>query len=61
MAEAIAFDLTVKLITKLSSPTLSQIGLWWNLKDDLHDLKSTVPAIKAVLLDAEERSVISHL
>ncbi|KAG4123577.1 hypothetical protein ERO13_D11G334425v2 [Gossypium hirsutum] len=56
MAEAIAFDLAVELITKLSSFTLSQIGLWWNVKDDLDDLKSTVSTIKAVLLDAEERS-----
>ncbi|KAK5787319.1 putative disease resistance protein RGA3 [Gossypium arboreum] len=61
MAEAIAFDLAVDLITKLSSFTLSQIGLWWNVKDDLDDLKSTVSTIKAVLLDAEERSVTSHL
>ncbi|TYI58706.1 hypothetical protein E1A91_D11G379900v1 [Gossypium mustelinum] len=61
MAEAIAFDLAVELITKLSSFTLSQIGLWWNLKDDLDDLKSTVSTVKAVLLDAEERSVTSQL
>ncbi|KAK8330122.1 hypothetical protein V6Z12_A11G373400 [Gossypium hirsutum] len=60
-AEAIAFDLAVELITKLSSFTLSQIGLCWNVKDDLHDLKSTVSTIKAVLLDAEERSVTSQL
>ncbi|TYH47266.1 hypothetical protein ES332_D11G399200v1 [Gossypium tomentosum] len=60
MAEAIAFDLAVELITKLSSFTLSQIGLWWNVKDDLDDLKSTVSTIKTVLLDAEERSVTSH-
>ncbi|KAE8681856.1 hypothetical protein F3Y22_tig00111303pilonHSYRG00105 [Hibiscus syriacus] len=34
---------------------------WWNFKDDLDDLKSIVSAINAVLLDAEERSVISNL
>ncbi|KAG4177604.1 hypothetical protein ERO13_A11G317700v2 [Gossypium hirsutum] len=61
MAEAIAFDLALELITKLSSFTLSQIGPCWNVKDDLHDLKSTVSTIKAVLLDAEEQSVTSHL
>ncbi|XP_017629262.2 putative disease resistance protein RGA3 [Gossypium arboreum] len=61
MAEAIAFDIAAELIIKLSSRVLSQIGLWWNLKDDLDDLKSTVSSIKAVLLDAEERSVTSHL
>ncbi|GMI79663.1 leucine-rich repeat (LRR) protein 1 [Hibiscus trionum] len=57
MAESIAYD----IITKLSSPLLQQLGLWWNLKDYLQDLKSIVSAIKAVLLDAEERSVSSNL
>ncbi|PPS09592.1 hypothetical protein GOBAR_AA11033 [Gossypium barbadense] len=33
---------------------------WW-VDDDLDDLKSTVSTIKAVLLDAEERSVTSQL
>ncbi|TYG48046.1 hypothetical protein ES288_D11G391600v1 [Gossypium darwinii] len=61
MAEAIAFDLALELITKLSSFTLSQIGLCWNVKDDLDDFKSTISTIKAVLLDAEERSMTSHL
>ncbi|KAK8588766.1 hypothetical protein V6N12_023181 [Hibiscus sabdariffa] len=61
MAEAIAFDIAAGLITKLSSLALPQIGLWWNFKDDLDDLKSTVSAIKAVLLDAEEQSVTSNL
>ncbi|XP_039059177.1 disease resistance protein RGA2-like [Hibiscus syriacus] len=57
MAESIAFD----IITKLSSPLLQQLGLWWNFKDDLQDLRSIVSAISAVLLDAEERSVSSNL
>ncbi|KAL1146470.1 hypothetical protein V6Z11_A11G375500 [Gossypium hirsutum] len=61
MAEAIAFDIAKELITKLSSPALSQIGLWWNLKDDIDGLKSTVCTIKAGLLDAEERSVTDNL
>ncbi|GMI79688.1 hypothetical protein like AT3G14470 [Hibiscus trionum] len=56
MAESIAFD----IITTLGSPLLQQLGLWWNLKDDLQDLKSIVSAIKAVLLDAEEKSASSN-
>ncbi|KAK9016445.1 hypothetical protein V6N11_078944 [Hibiscus sabdariffa] len=56
MAESIAYD----IITKLSSPLLQQLGLWWNFKDDLQDLQSIVSAIKAVLLDAEERSASSN-
>ncbi|KAL4378514.1 hypothetical protein GQ457_02G040840 [Hibiscus cannabinus] len=57
MAESIAYD----IITKLSSPLLQQLGLWWNFKDDLQDLQSIASAIKAVLLDAEEQSVSSNL
>ncbi|GMI79687.1 hypothetical protein like AT3G14470 [Hibiscus trionum] len=58
MAEAMAFN----VIARLSSPLLlQQLGLWWNFKDDLQDLKSIVSAIKAVLLDAEERSASSNL
>ncbi|TYG96756.1 hypothetical protein ES288_A11G377900v1 [Gossypium darwinii] len=61
MAEAIAFDIATELITKLSSRALSQVGLCWNLKHDIDDLKRTVRTIKAVLLDAEEKSVTDNL
>ncbi|XP_012435057.2 putative disease resistance protein RGA4 [Gossypium raimondii] len=61
MAEAIAFNIAAELIIKLSSPALSQVALWWNLKPDLDDLKSIVSTIKAVLLDAEEKSVTDNL
>ncbi|KAH1084396.1 hypothetical protein J1N35_024157 [Gossypium stocksii] len=61
MAEAIASDIAAEIVIKLSSRALSQIGLWWNLKDDLDDLKRTVSTIKAVLLDAEEKSVTNNL
>ncbi|TYI03947.1 hypothetical protein ES332_A11G378900v1 [Gossypium tomentosum] len=61
MAEAVAFDLTVKLITKLSSLTLSQIGLLWSLKDDLDNFKSNISTIKAVLLDTDGQFMTSHL
>ncbi|KAK8330133.1 hypothetical protein V6Z12_A11G374400 [Gossypium hirsutum] len=60
MAEAIAFNIAVELIIKLTSPALSQVGLWWNLKH-LDDLKSIISTIKAVLLDAEEKSVTDNL
>ncbi|XP_017629252.2 putative disease resistance protein RGA4 [Gossypium arboreum] len=60
MAESIAFDLSVKLITTLSSFAVSQIGLWWNVKDDLDDLKTSVSTIKALLVDAEEKSVTDY-
>ncbi|TYJ38595.1 hypothetical protein E1A91_A04G002500v1 [Gossypium mustelinum] len=60
MAEAIASDSAVELITKLSSFADSQIGLWWNVKDDLDDLRTTVSTIEAVLLEAEEKSVTNN-
>ncbi|MBA0619530.1 hypothetical protein Godav_028689, partial [Gossypium davidsonii] len=61
MAEAIAFHIATELIIKLSSLSLSQPGLWWNLTDDLHDLKRTVSTINAVLLDAKEKSETNNL
>ncbi|GMI79686.1 hypothetical protein like AT3G14470 [Hibiscus trionum] len=61
MAEQLAFDIAKGLLSQLSSPVLEQLGLWWNFKDDLDDLKSIVSAISAVLLDAEEKSVTSNL
>ncbi|KAK9016430.1 hypothetical protein V6N11_078930 [Hibiscus sabdariffa] len=61
MAEQIAFDMAKWLLSELSSPVLQQLGLWWNFKDDLEDLKSIVSTISAVLLDAEEKSVASNL
>ncbi|XP_052877803.1 putative disease resistance protein RGA1 [Gossypium arboreum] len=61
MAEAIAFDIATELITKLSSRALSQVGRCWNLKHDIDDLKRTIRTIKAVLLDAEEKSVTDNL
>ncbi|OMO95516.1 hypothetical protein COLO4_15833 [Corchorus olitorius] len=60
MAEAIAFDLAGEVIHKLSSLVVEQIGLWWNLKDELDHLKSIVSVVKAVLLDAEDKSGTSH-
>ncbi|XVF15655.1 hypothetical protein REPUB_Repub09cG0173300 [Reevesia pubescens] len=60
MAEAIAFDIAGGVISKLSSLALQQIGLWWNLKDDIDDLHRIVSLIKDVILDAEEQSVTSN-
>ncbi|TYJ12493.1 hypothetical protein E1A91_A11G354900v1 [Gossypium mustelinum] len=61
MAEVIAFDIATELITKLSSRALSQVGLYWNLKHDIDHITRTVRTIKAVLLDAEEKSVTDNL
>ncbi|XWS42955.1 hypothetical protein CRYUN_Cryun16bG0058400 [Craigia yunnanensis] len=51
MAEAIAFEIAGGVITKLSSLAAHQVGLWWNSKDDLEDLKSI---LKDALYDADD-------
>ncbi|KAB2059998.1 hypothetical protein ES319_A11G347000v1 [Gossypium barbadense] len=61
MAEAIVLTIATEIVTVLSYRAFSQIGLLWNLKDELYDLERTVSTIKAVLLDAEERSVTNNL
>ncbi|KAA3472031.1 disease resistance protein RGA2-like isoform X1 [Gossypium australe] len=61
MDEAIAFDIAGELITKLMSCDPSQIGVWWNFKDDLDDFKRTLSTVKAVLLGAEEKSMTNNL
>ncbi|KHG19991.1 Putative disease resistance RGA3 [Gossypium arboreum] len=60
MAGEIDFDIARQLITKLSSPALSQFRLWWNLRHDIDDFQHTVSTIDAVLLDAAEKSVTSN-
>jgi hypothetical protein len=44
----------------LANKVVQEIGLLWGVKDDLEKLQNTVSAIKAVLLDAEEKQVQSH-
>ncbi|KAI5318432.1 hypothetical protein L3X38_038140 [Prunus dulcis] len=51
----VAFELASKLIEKLSSIAYDEICLVWGVKADLQKLGRTMSAIKAVLLDAEEK------
>ena len=60
MAEAVLFGIAQEIITKLGSQAIQEIGQWWGFKDELDKLNTTVSSIKAVLLDAEERSMESH-
>nr|CAD1841085.1 unnamed protein product [Ananas comosus var. bracteatus] len=56
MAEGIAFDLVTGVLGKLGSTLWDKIGMLRSFKDDMDDLRSYFSAIRAVLLDAEERS-----
>lgn len=61
MAEGILFNLAGDIILKLSSLASQQLGMLWGVNDELTQLKSSVSAIKAVLLDAEERQTKTHI
>ena len=60
MAEGVLFNLAADIIKKLSSLASQQLGMLWGVKDELTELRSSVSAIKAVVLDAEERQTKSH-
>ncbi|KAJ7949130.1 NBS-LRR type disease resistance protein [Quillaja saponaria] len=55
MAEAFLFNIAGKIVGRLGSSTLQEIGLFWGVKDELEKLRDTVSTINAVLLDAEEQ------
>ena len=55
MAEAIPFGLAQKIIERLSSMAVEEIGSIWGVKDELQKLTETVSTIQAVLQDAEEK------
>ena len=59
MAET-AYGVTVKLLGLLGSLTYQELSLAWGVRNDLTKLESTVSAIKAVLLDAEEKQASDH-
>jgi polyhydroxyalkanoate synthesis regulator phasin len=60
MAEGALNKVAEEIIGQLGKLALQEIGLLWGVKDDLEKLTNTVSAIKAVLLDAEEKQVQSH-
>jgi Leucine-rich repeat (LRR) protein len=60
MAEGALNKVAEGVIGQLGNLVVQEIGLLWGAKDDLEKLQKTVSAIKAVLLDAEEKQVQSH-
>nr|XP_023882087.1 putative disease resistance protein RGA1 [Quercus suber] len=59
MAE-IGYGIAVKVLELLGSVTFQEISSAWGVKSDLTKLERTVKAIKAVLLDAEEKQASDH-
>ncbi|XP_072975131.1 putative disease resistance protein RGA4 [Typha angustifolia] len=55
--DKLAFIIVEELTSKLSSGLWDELGLLWNFKQDLEDIKSTLAALEAVLKDAERRSM----
>ena len=59
MAE-IGYGIAVKVLKLLGLVTFQEISSAWGVKSDLTKLERTVKAIKAVLLDAEEKQASDH-
>lgn len=61
MAEAILYHVAGSIIEKLGSATLGkELGLLFGVNNELQKLKKSVSAIKAVLLDAEDKQADNH-
>ncbi|KAJ7949149.1 Disease resistance protein [Quillaja saponaria] len=54
-AESVLLGVADKIIGRLGSLALEEIGLLCNVKDELKKMKNSVTVIKAVLLEAEEK------
>ncbi|XP_058721716.1 putative disease resistance protein RGA4 isoform X2 [Vicia villosa] len=48
--------LAVTVLEKLGSSLYKELGIIWNLKEDIEKMKNTVSMIKSVLLDAETKA-----
>ncbi|XP_065617030.1 disease resistance protein RGA2 [Quercus suber] len=59
MAE-IGYGIAVKVLELLGLVTFQEISSAWGVKSDLTKLERTVKAVKAVLLDAEEKQASDH-
>ncbi|KAL2534973.1 putative disease resistance RPP13-like protein 1 [Abeliophyllum distichum] len=55
MAEQILFNFVERLVMKLGSYALSQIGLAWGVEKELKKLKTSMTLVRNILLDAEEK------
>ncbi|PON99791.1 hypothetical protein TorRG33x02_045560 [Trema orientale] len=59
-AAGVLFDIAEKVLVMLASPALEEMKMLWGVKDEIRKLGNIISAIKAVLLDAEEKQATSH-
>nr|XP_024926164.1 putative disease resistance protein RGA3 isoform X2 [Ziziphus jujuba var. spinosa] len=57
MAEVILFNTANRIIGRLGSEAVQEVGLLWGVKNELQELEDTISIIKDVLVDAEEQQV----
>ncbi|XP_059451669.1 putative disease resistance protein RGA3 [Corylus avellana] len=60
MAEPLLSFVAERIIEALCSPAVKQIGLFWDVKDELQSLTDTVSTINDVLLDAEDKQTAGN-
>ncbi|CAI0457599.1 unnamed protein product [Linum tenue] len=56
MAEATLFSIADAILNQLGSEILQEAALLWGIGDDVQKLTRTLSTIRALLLDAEEKS-----
>lgn len=56
VVETFSLNIAQKVLEKLGSLALQEVGLAWEAKNDLKRLEETLSTVKALLLDAEEQS-----
>lgn len=60
MAESFLFNITERVLVKLSSIAVDEITLVWDIKTELKKLENTLSTIKDVLLDAHQQQRKNH-
>ncbi|KAK3431686.1 hypothetical protein EUGRSUZ_E03799 [Eucalyptus grandis] len=60
MTEPLLFSIAQGVLGKIASPALQEAVAIYCVEDQIHELKKTLTAITAVLLDAEEQQAKNH-
>ncbi|XP_056165114.1 putative disease resistance RPP13-like protein 1 isoform X2 [Syzygium oleosum] len=60
MAESLLFGIAQGVLGKIASPAFQEAIAIYSVEDQIHELKNTLAAITAVLLDAEEQRAKNH-
>ncbi|KAK3431687.1 hypothetical protein EUGRSUZ_E03801, partial [Eucalyptus grandis] len=60
MAESFLFSVAQGVLGKIASSAFQEAVAIYSIEDQIHDLKNTLAAITAVLLDAEEQQAKNH-